>query len=66
MGIDHYMENKSTLDWGKRFNIEIETFSISEWINIIEEAGFSDIYSEQFNKNSNSEGTLIIMGRKRD
>ena len=45
MGVDHYKENKSSLDWDKQFNIKTTTLGVNEWKDIFSDAGFSDIYS---------------------
>ena len=31
IGVDHYLENPNSLNWGKEFNLDITTLSISEW-----------------------------------
>jgi len=65
LGVDHYKENKSTLDWDSQFNIKTTTLEIKEWKNIFSDAGFSDVYVEQYNAKKDWSGTLIIMGVKK-
>ena len=64
MGIDHYKENKPSLNWSKEYNLDIDTLSISEWEDLFLEHGFKNIKIEQYGAKNNWEGTLIIMGTK--
>ena len=64
MGIDHYKENKPSLNWSKEYNLDINTLSISEWEDLFLEHGFKNIKIEQYDAKNNWEGTLIIMGTK--
>tara|TARA_Y100001970_G_C14059598_1_gene763478 strand:- start:470 stop:1078 length:609 start_codon:yes stop_codon:yes gene_type:complete len=64
IGIDHYLENKSTLDWDSKFNIKTNTLSKESWIDFFHKAGFKDCRMVQVCKKENWEGTLVISGRK--
>tara|TARA_A100001011_G_C14041861_1_gene728131 strand:- start:63 stop:701 length:639 start_codon:yes stop_codon:yes gene_type:complete len=66
LGIDHYKENKSTLNWDDQFNIKTTTMRIEEWRNIFLDVGFSNVYAEQFNAKENWAGTLILLGIKKN
>lgn len=64
IGIDHYAENKESLNWGKMFNLDITTFSIRNWIDAFKKAGFSNIAFKQVESKKNWAGTLIVSGEK--
>ena len=64
IGVDHYKENKESLDWGKKFNLDITTFSIVEWLDSFKKAGFLNIISNQVEAKKGWAGTLIISGEK--
>ena len=64
IGIDHYLENEESLNWGKQFNLNITTFSIEEWKNIFKNVGFKNITCKQVEQNKNWKGTLVIKGEK--
>ena len=64
MGIDHYLENTESLDWGEKFNLDITTLSIDEWIELFKKCGFQNIHFKQVESKDNWKGTLIIYGLK--
>ena len=64
MGIDHYAENFESLDWGKKFNLDITTLSITEWVGLFKQIGFNDVQFTQVESKENWKGTLIIKGTK--
>ena len=64
IGIDHYAENIPSLDWGKKFNLDITTLSIESWVILFESAGFINIESEQVEAQNDWQGTLIISAYK--
>ena len=64
IGIDHYLENEESLNWGKEFNLNITTLSIEEWKNIFKNVGFKNVTYKQVGQNKNWMGTLIIKGQK--
>ena len=43
IGVDHYLENPDSLNWGKEFNLDITTLSINDWKSTFENAGFKNI-----------------------
>jgi len=64
MGIDHYMENKTTLSWGDDYNLELNTLSMTEWKEKFNLAGFSKIISNTVNKKEKWNGTFILLAFK--
>tara|TARA_B100000029_G_scaffold397508_1_gene395805 strand:- start:2196 stop:2813 length:618 start_codon:yes stop_codon:yes gene_type:complete len=64
IGVDHYLENPDSLNWGKKFNLDITTLSINQWKNAFKKVGFNNIESKQVEANNKWNGTLIIKGEK--
>ena len=64
IGIDHYKENKSTLNWDKEHNLKMKTLSIKEWYNKFSKYNFSKLKTYQYGAKKNWEGTLIICAQK--
>ena len=64
IGVDHYLENPDSLNWGQEFNLDITTLSINEWNIAFEKAGFKNIEYKQVESKNTWKGTLIIMGKK--
>ena len=64
MGIDHYIENKTTLSWGDDYNLKLNTSTMKEWEEKFNLAGFSKIISKTVNKKDNWNGTFIILAFK--
>ena len=64
MGIDHYLENTESLDWGEKFNLDITTLSIDQWVDSFKKIGFNKINYKQVEAKKNWKGTLIIYGTK--
>ena len=64
IGVDHYLENPDSLNWGEEFNLEITTLSINDWINAFKKNGFNNIASKQVEIKNSWNGTLIIKGKK--
>ena len=60
MGIDHYLENKPSLSWPKDLDLNLQTFTISEWVNLVNRAGFKNVNYEQVGQKQNWAGTLLI------
>lgn len=63
-GIDHYLENKSSLSWSKDLDLELQTFSMDEWISKFKKVGFSNIKKHQFGVKENWAGTMVIYCEK--
>ena len=64
IGIDHYIENKSTLDWDKEYNLDLNSKSILEWEELFKNSKFRNVKSFTVNKKENWNGTLIIVAEK--
>ena len=63
-GIDHYLENKKSIDWPKRVGVNMNTQSIKFWINAMERAGFKNIKFWQTGAKEDWPGTLVVFGEK--
>jgi len=66
LGIDHYIENKSSLSWSKDLDLSLRTYSIEQWKSNFEKAGFKNINTYQFGAKENWAGTLVIYCEKFD
>jgi len=64
IGIDHYLENKQSLNWDKEYNLLTNTLSKNEWKNIFIKTGFKKITLNLSGEKDNWGGTLIISGQK--
>ena len=64
IGIDHYLENKPSLNWDKEFNLSLNTLSIDEWISKFKISGFKNIQNIIHDKKEDWNGTLILYGYK--
>ena len=64
IGIDHYLENKPSLNWDKEFNLSLNTLSIDEWISKFKISGFKNIQYTFHDKKEDWNGTLILYGYK--
>ena len=64
IGIDHYLENKPSLNWDKEFNLSLNTLSINEWISKFKISGFKNIQYIIHDKKEDWNGTLILYGYK--
>ncbi len=63
-GIDHYIENPSTLNWPEECGVNMNTQPIDFWVNSMKNAGFKKVQHRQTGKKENWEGTLVILGEK--
>ena len=63
-GIDHYLENKSSLDWPEKCGVFMNTLPISKWHDLISEAGFKNIRNWQVGKKKDWLGTLVFYAEK--
>ena len=66
LGVDHYLENKSSLSWSKDLDLSLKTYSIEQWKSNFEKAGFKNIHTYQFGAKENWDGTLVIYCEKTD
>ncbi|MBI44711.1 MAG: nodulation protein S NodS [Candidatus Marinimicrobia bacterium] len=64
IGVDHYKENTSTLNWDKEYNLKTNTLSIKEWYEKLSKYPFSSIKKYQYGRKENWEGTLILYAQK--
>ena len=64
VGVDHYKENTRSLTWADDLQVNMNTFSINEWVEIYKKNGLSNITVSQYGKSEGWEGTLIIAGNK--
>ena len=64
IGVDHYLENTPSLSWKYDLNVDMCTYSISEWKDIFIKAGFINVKTLQYGANKNWKGTLVIYGEK--
>lgn len=62
MGIDHYQENKPSLDWAEEYGTTFTTLSESEWKAGFVCAGFSQVKTWRVGKKENWAGTLVVTG----
>ena len=63
-GIDHYLENKSSLDWPQKCGVFMNTLPINKWHDLILEAGFKNIRNWQIQKKKDWLGTLVFYAEK--
>ena len=65
MGIDYYLENKSSHDWPEKTNVSImNLLSQKEWEKILIQSGLKKVRSWRHGNNGEWEGTLILTGTK--
>ena len=65
MGIDHYEENKPSLNWPKECGVFMNTKSIKEWVDLIKLAGYENVKFWQLPVNK-KESTLVVLGKKNE
>ena len=63
-GIDHYEENKSSINWPTHIGVSMNTQPIEFWISIMQTAGFKNIKHWQTGAKENWLGTLVVFGEK--
>ena len=64
VGIDHYYENTSCHSWQEKVGTRMLMLKESEWVQIFEDAGLSEVESWHSNKHTDWAGTLVITGKK--
>ena len=62
-GVDHYLENEESLEWPEKVGVRMTTFSESEWISLVNSAGFDLLKVFKANENEEWPGTLVIVAR---
>ena len=63
-GIDHYRENKLSLNWPEECGVFMKTHSINEWKEILLNVGFKNIDHWQVGQKDDWCGTLIFAANK--
>ena len=64
IGMDHYLENETSLSWPDSMNLKMATWSIRDWLFEFKRAGFTNLEHYQTGRKENWSGTLIILGTK--
>ncbi len=62
-GVDHYLENKESLEWPEKVGVRMTTFSESEWVSLVNSAGLDVLKVFKANENEEWPGTLVIVAR---
>ena len=62
-GVDHYLENEESLEWPEKVGVRMTTFSESEWVSLVNSAGFDVLKVFKANENEEWPGTLVIVAR---
>jgi trans-aconitate methyltransferase len=60
IGVDHYRENPSSLDWGVSLEVHMTTLSIAEWTEGLTRAGFECVEARQVGAKEAWAGTLVL------
>tara|TARA_B100001094_G_C18150259_1_gene783274 strand:- start:962 stop:1579 length:618 start_codon:yes stop_codon:yes gene_type:complete len=63
-GLDHYLENESSVSWPESLGVTMATLSIKEWRDGLEGAGFTDVEAIQVLPKEGWSGTLVLIGTK--
>ncbi|MAF93223.1 nodulation protein S NodS [Candidatus Woesearchaeota archaeon] len=64
IGVDHYVENPSSHDWGPSLNVHMALLSINQWADGLREAGFVDVGSTQVGAKEDWSGTLVLTAQR--
>ena len=64
IGIDHYLENKPSLNWGKEYSLDLITLSLKDWKELFKNNKFKNIEVSFFGKKDDWNGTLILYAEK--
>ena len=64
IGVDHYSENDSSLDWPQKVKTRMTTLSSQEWSSCFEMAGLKIIRVWNAAPREEWPGTLVIAGRR--
>ena len=63
-GIDHYAENKPSLNWSEECGVNMNTKTIIFWLDIVKKAGFKNVNWWQVGQKGDWCGTLVIRADK--
>jgi len=66
VGVDHYVENEASHDWGVSLHVHMTTLSMEEWKQGLRDAGFVNINAEQVGAKEGWAGTLVLTASKAD
>ena len=64
LGVDHYLENESSLGWSESLDVHMTTLSAKEWKEGLEMAGFRNIETFFTGAKDGWNGTLVLIGTK--
>ena len=64
MGIDHYLENESSLTWADKLEVHMTTKSEEEWKMCLINAGFKNVKSMRVGQKEGWSGTLILIANR--
>ena len=64
LGLDHYLENESSLDWSESLGVHMTTLSAAEWEEGLRMAGFQKVESFFTGAKEGWNGTLVLIGTK--
>ena len=64
IGIDQYYENTDSHSWESKVNTPMLMLKEVEWVDMFNQAGFTEVESWRANKQHDWAGTLVITGKK--
>ena len=64
IGIDQYYENTDSHSWESKVNTPMLMLKEVEWVDMFNQAGFTEVESWRANKKQDWAGTLVITGKK--
>ena len=64
IGVDHYLENPSSHDWGPSLNVHMALLSIEQWCEGLQNAGFVEVETDQIGAKEGWSGTLVLTARR--
>ena len=64
IGIDQYYENADSHSWESKVNTPMLMLKEVEWVDMFNQAGFTEVESWRANKKQDWAGTLVITGKK--
>ena len=63
-GVDHYFENKDSLQWPTALDVHMTTLSQQQWHEAMENAGFTNVIITKTGVKDGFIGTLTMLGTK--
>ena len=64
IGIDQYYENADSHSWESKVNTPMLMLKEVEWVDMLNQAGFTEVENWRANKSNDWAGTLVITGKK--